>query len=154
MGKSLCIWNKTVFGNQNLKPVGAEHELRSLKKLGDNRPLSKSEKERIFFLQSIGISVGGWRISGGRNLVWIGVNWVTEILDFSIYQLVCASLGIRFLRLNMKEGFWLLLKKWKMLAFYYNLFTKLTMPRISMGGSGFKKIYLWQFRIGWTELPI
>lgn len=70
MGKSLCIWNKTVFGNQNLKLVGAEHELRPLKKLGDNRPLSESEKKGLsFFLQSIGISVGGWRISGGRNLV-------------------------------------------------------------------------------------
>jgi hypothetical protein len=41
-----------VFGNQNLKLVGAEHELRSLKKLGDNRPLSESEKERIKFLSS------------------------------------------------------------------------------------------------------
>ncbi|KAH8481120.1 hypothetical protein H0E87_031163, partial [Populus deltoides] len=52
MGKSFCIWNKTVFGNQNLKLVGVEQELRSLEKLGDNWPPFESEKERIKFISS------------------------------------------------------------------------------------------------------
>jgi hypothetical protein len=54
-----------VFGNQNLKLVGAEHELRSLKKLGDNRPLSESEKERIKFLSS-----EHWDISRRMEDIW------------------------------------------------------------------------------------
>jgi len=104
MGKSFCIWNKTVFGNQNLKLVGVEQELRSLEKLGDNWPPFESEKERIKFISS-----ERWDISRGMEDIWrqkSRLNWckLGEItLDFSIYQLVCARLGLRFLGLSMKD---------------------------------------------------
>jgi len=42
-----------------------------------------------------------WRQKSRLN--WCKLGEIT--LDFSIYQLVCARLGLRFFGLSMKEGF-------------------------------------------------
>jgi hypothetical protein len=145
MGKSLCIWNKTVFGNQNLKLVGVEQALRSLEKLGDNWPPFESEKERIKFISS-----ERWDISRGMEDIWrqkSRLNWCKLGEITTRFFNISASMRKARIKISQieHEGRILITPKGikdAVVDFYSNLFTKPTMPRISMGSLGFKKISL------------
>ena len=52
MGKKLRQWNKSTFGDQNLKLADIQNSIITLENLSEVRPLSKTEKTKLQGLNS------------------------------------------------------------------------------------------------------
>jgi hypothetical protein len=154
MGKKMRQWNKSTFGDQNLKLADIQNSITTLENKSEVCPLSETEKTKLQGLNSDLWEVNrrvediwrqksrqNWCKMGDKNTRFFhisaslrkGRNYISKI-DHNGSHLVSPN--------DIKEG---------AVNFFSSLFRKPTCKRIEMGGSGFSKIS--EAKSIWLERP-
>ena len=65
MGKKLRQWNKSTFGDQNLKLADIQNSITTLENLSEVRPLSETEKTKLQ-----GLNSNLWEVNRRVEDIW------------------------------------------------------------------------------------